>query len=251
MTPRRLAVWSGPRNLSTALMRSFSSRADCVVTDEPLYASYLAATGFEHPGRDEILASQPTDWRCVAAALASGPAPLDRPLWYQKHMAHHMRPEMLDAWLDRLDHVLLVRDPVRVIASYLKVFPTMTLVETGLPWQVRLVEHLRATRGLVPPVVDAADLARDPEGTLRGLCAALDLTWDPAMLRWSAGPHPQDGVWGRHWYAATWRSTGFEPPGDEAPAPPPAVPFLAEAVDLYDRLRRCSSAPIRPTPPSS
>lgn len=245
---RRLAVWSGPRNLSTALMRSFSSRADCVVSDEPFYAAYLAATGFEHPGRAEVLASQPQDWRVVAGNLASGPPPLDRPVWYQKHMAQHMREEMLGPWLDRIDHALLVRHPARVIASYLKVFPTMTLAETGLPWQVRLLEHLEAVRGVRPVVIDAADLRQSPEATLRRLCAGLGLDWDPAMLAWSAGPHPQDGVWASHWYESTWQSTGFEPvAGDEPPLPEPDVPFLAEAVALYDRIRSCSSVAIQPT----
>ena len=139
---RRLAVWSGPRNLSTALMRSFSSRSDCAVSDEPFYAAYLAATGFEHPGRQDVLASQPQDWRRVATAISEGPAPLPRPVWYQKHMAQHMRAEMVGPWLERLDHALLVRHPARVIASYLKVFPAMTLAETGLPWQMRLFAQL-------------------------------------------------------------------------------------------------------------
>lgn len=232
-------------------MRSFSSRRDCVVSDEPFYAAYLAATGFAHPGRDEILASQPTDWRVVAHALSTGEPPLDRPLWYQKHMAHHMRPEMLGDWLDRIDHVMLVRDPARVIASYRRVVPTMTIAETGLPWQARLFAHIRSTRGAAPPVIDAADVARDPEGTLRGLCAALALDWDPAMLHWQAGPHPQDGVWARHWYAATRASTGFAPPVAETEATPPDVPFLAEATALYDELRACSSIPIPPMPRSS
>ena len=247
---RRIAVWSGPRNLSTALMRSFSSRADCVVSDEPLYAAYLVETGLEHPGRAAVLASQPHDWRDVARALSEGPPPLPRPVWYQKHMAQHMRPEMAGGWLDRLDHAFLVRHPARVIASYLKVFPTMTLAETGLPWQVRLLERLR-DRGITPPVVDAADLRADPEPVLRGLCAALGLTWDPAMLRWPAGPHPQDGAWAPHWYAATWRTTGFAPEPPEEEPPRPAVPFLAEALELYDRLRSCSSSATPPTTRSS
>jgi hypothetical protein len=245
---RRLAVWSGPRNLSTALMRSFSARADCVVSDEPFYASYLAATGFEHPGRAEVLASQSQDWREVAEAVSEGPAPLPRPVWYQKHMAQHMREEMLGPWLDRLDHAFLVRHPARVIASYLKVFPSMTLAETGLPWQVRLFEHLLAARGGPPVVIDAADLRTSPETTLRRLCGGLGIAWDSAMLAWPAGPHPQDGVWAAHWYASTWQSTGFEPvTDDEPPLPEPDVPFLTEAVALYDRLRSCSNAATQPT----
>jgi len=245
---RRLAVWSGPRSLSTALMRSFSSRSDCVVSDEPFYAAYLAATGFEHPGRQEVLASQPQDWRHVVRAISEGPAPLERPVWCQKHMAQHMREEMLGSWLARLDHALLVRHPSRVIASYLKVFPTMTLAETGLPWQMRLLEHIEATCGARPVVIDAADLRRSPEATLRRLCAGLGIEWDSAMLSWPAGPHPQDGVWAHHWYEGTWQSSGFEPiAAGEQPLPEPDVPFLAEAVALYERIRSCSSFATQPT----
>jgi hypothetical protein len=236
-------MWSGPRNLSTALMRSFSSRADCVVSDEPFYASYLARTGLDHPGRADVLASQPTDWQDVAEACGAGPPPLPCAVWYQKHMSHHVTPEIAGPWLDGLDHALLIRHPARVIASYLKVWPTMTLQETGLPSQVAIVEHLARTRGIVPPVVDAADLRAAPDPTLRGLCAALDLAWDPAMLHWPPGPHPQDGVWGRDWYASTWGSTGFRPePAEEELGTTPCVPFLDEAVALYDRLRACCNS---------
>jgi len=244
---RRLAVWSGPRNLSTALMRSFSSRGDCVVSDEPFYASYLATTAFDHPGRAEILDSQPQDWRDVAATLSTGPAPLTRPVWYQKQMAQHMREEMIDSWLDQLDHAFLVRHPARVIASYMKVFPSMTLAETGLPWQMRLFQWLRDVRGAPPMVIDAADLQRNPEATLRRLCVGFGLAWDPAMLAWPAGPHPQDGIWAAHWYANTWQSTGFVPITAEPPLPEPDVPFLADAVALYDQLRSCSNAATQPT----
>ena len=245
---RRLAVWSGPRNLSTALMRSFSSRGDCVVSDEPFYAAYLATTGLDHPVREAVLTSQPNAWREVAEQLTRGPAPLDRPVWYQKHMAQHMREEMLGPWLDQLDHAFLVRHPARVIASYRQVFPGMTLAETGLPWQVRLFEYLRQTSGTIPAVIDAADLRRAPAATLRRLCDAFRIEWDSAMLGWPAGPHPKDGVWASHWYAGAWQSTGFEPAADvEPPLPQPDVPFLDEAVALYDQLRSCSNAETPPT----
>lgn len=229
-------------------MRSFSSRADCVVSDEPFYAAYLAAGNLPHPGRAEVLTSQPQDWQLVARQLSEGPAPADRPVWYQKQMAQHMRAEMLGPWLDRLEHAFLVRHPARVIASYLKVFPSMTLAETGLPWQLRLFEHLLAGRGSPPVVIDAGDLRRDPERTLRRLCRGLAIAWDPAMLRWPAGAHPRDGVWGVHWYDGIWRSTGFESPaGDEPPLPEPDVPFLSEAIAMYDALRSCCSDETPPT----
>ena len=243
----RIAMWSGPRNLSTALMRSFSSRADCVVSDEPFYASFLDFTGFDHPGRDEVLASQSRDWQQVAAAVSSGPAPLPQPVWYQKHMAQHMRDEMLGPWVDCLEHVFLVRHPARVIASYLKVRSAMTLADTGLPWQLRLYEYLRQRRGKAPLVIDAVELQQNPEATLKHLCKTLGLSWDPAMLSWPAGPHPQDGVWAPYWYAGTWKSTGFVSPSeDDPPLPRPKVLFLEEAVSLYERLRTCSKSEIQP-----
>jgi hypothetical protein len=261
--PIRVAVWSGPRNLSTALMRSFSSRSDCVVSDEPFYASYLLATGFDHPGRAEVLASQPTDWREVACALAHGPLPArpaaggvdggsapGRSVWYQKHMAQHMREEMLDDWLWSLEHAILVRHPARVIASYRRVVPRMTLEETGLVWQVRLVERLLAAGRPRPVVIDASEVRADPEATLRRLCAGLGIPFEPAMLAWPAGPHPRDGVWAPHWYAGTWNTTGFDT-SPEAPPPDVEAPFLEEALALYDWLRSCSNGPTPPTPTSS
>jgi hypothetical protein len=242
---RRIALWSGPRNLSTALMRSFSSRKDCVVSDEPFYASYLSGNELDHPGREEVIASQPTDWREVARQISAANPPLDRPVWYQKHMAHHMRPEMLGSWLDTLDHAFLIRHPGFVISSYQRVAPTMGLAETGLPWQWRLFNHLKETRGVTPPVIDATQLRQHPEATLQALCAALGLPWDPAMLEWPVGPHPQDGVWARHWYANTWKSTGFEPSLDpEAEPPRIEVPFFDQAVELYELLKsRCLTLP--------
>ncbi len=230
---RRIALWSGPRNLSTALMRSFSSRADCFVSDEPFYAAYLCSNSLDHPGRSAVIASQSTDWRVVANQISAGAPPQSCSLWYQKHMAHHMRAEMMGPWLEALDHAFLIRHPGRVIPSYSSVASAMTLAETGLSWQVHLFKHLRAT----PPVIDADQLRRSPESTLRALCAALGLEWDPAMLHWPAGPHPQDGVWGPHWYANTWASTGFTTDlTPEADPPRPDVPFYDEALDLYHQL---------------
>jgi hypothetical protein len=234
---RRLALWSGPRNLSTALMRAFSSRADCVVSDEPFYASYLSDNHLDHPGREAVIASQPNDWRVVAEELSAGPPPLKRDVWYQKHMAHHMRDEMLGSWLDALDHAILIRHPSFVIKSYSQVTSDMTLAETGLPWQMRLLEHLQGTRPSPPPVIDADQLRRAPEPTLRALCYSLSLDWDPAMLHWPAGPHPQDGVWGSHWYANTWASTGFTIASGSSSEPPPCdAPFYEEALALYKQL---------------
>nr|BFE69803.1 hypothetical protein GCM10020092_031040 [Actinoplanes digitatis] len=173
----RVAMWSGPRNISTAMMRSFGSRADTVVADEPFYAHYLAVTGLDHPGRDAVLASQPNRWQDVAAAL-TGPPLAGAAVYYQKHMAHHLLPGMGRSWLPALTHAFLIRDPAHVVASYARVRGEPTLADLGYPQQA---EIFRAFGG---PVVDAADVLRDPDAVLRRLCAALGLEFDPAMLRW-------------------------------------------------------------------
>lgn len=229
----RIACWSGPRNVSTALMRSFGARSDCAVVDEPLYAAYLADTGKPHPGRDAVMASQPTDWRVVVNQLA-GPIAGGRPHQYQKHMAHHLLPDRVGPWLDGLVHVLLIRDAAEVLSSLLAVFPDAELEDTGLPQQVAL--HDRLGGGL--PVVDGRHLMDRPEPTLRALCDRIGLPFDPAMLSWEAGPRPEDGVWAEHWYAAVWRSTGFEPwQPREIRIPRGKLPVLREAERLVERLR--------------
>ena len=235
--PVRVAMWSGPRNLSTALLRSWESRPDAAVVDEPLYAVYLAATGKDHPGRAAVLAAQPTDWRAVADAL-TGPVPGGAVVWYQKHMAHHLLPHVGRAWLDdpSFRHALLIRDPAAMLVSLDRVTPGPALEDTGLPQQVELFERFAAA-GAPPPVVDAADVLRDPEGVLWALCARLGVPFDPAMLAWAPGPRATDGVWAEHWYGAVERSTGFARPRAEAARVPDRLaPLLAEAEPLYRRL---------------
>jgi hypothetical protein len=204
-------MWSGPRNISTALMRSFGARADTLVVDEPLYAHYLDATGIAHPGRDEILASQPRRWQDVADAL-TGPLPPGVDVYYQKHMTHHLLPGIGREWVGRMTNAFLIRDPAYVVASYAKVRGEPTLADLGYAQQV---EIFRAYGG---PVVDAADLLADPPGVLAKLCGALGIPNDPAMLSWERGRRDTDGVWAPHWYAAVEASTGFA-----APDPTPRV----------------------------
>jgi hypothetical protein len=222
----RLAMWSGPRNVSTALMRSFGSRSDTLVVDEPLYASYLAATGLEHPGRTRILASQPTDWRLVAQAL-TGPLPPGTAVHYQKHMAHHLLPDVSREWLARLTHAYLIRDPRRVVGSYAKVRGEPSLADLGYPQQV---EIFRRHGG---PVVDAAELLRDPAGVLAALCAAVGIGYDPAMLAWEPGRRDTDGVWAPWWYAGVEASTGFAAPDPRPVRVPDRLATLVEAARPY------------------
>jgi hypothetical protein len=226
----RVAMWSGPRNVSTALMRSFGARPDTLVVDEPLYAYYLAATGLDHPGRAEVLAGQPTGWPEVAAHL-TGPLPPDVRVHYQKHMAHHLLPAVGREWLGRLTNAYLIREPAQVVASYAKVRGEPTLADLGYGQQVEL---FRAHGG---PVVDAADLLRDPPGVLARLCGALGIDYQPAMLSWPPGRRDSDGVWAPHWYAAVEASTGFAP-YDPAPVrvPDRLRPLVEQARPYYDEL---------------
>ncbi len=227
IAPIRIAMWSGPRNISTAMMRSFENRPDTVVVDEPFYAAYLAETGLDHPMRDEVLASQPTDWRGVAAALAGE---VDRPIHYQKHMTHHMLPGFGLDWADGCRSAFLIRDPAAVLASYTVKRGEVTLADIGVERQRALFERECDRRGAPPPVVEGRDVLADPRGTLGRLCAALGVAFDDAMLAWPAGPRATDGVWAPAWYDAVERSTGFGPPPADA------------APDLSDDLRRIAEA---------
>ncbi len=206
--PLRIAMWSGPRNISTAMLRAFGNRPDTAVIDEPLYGYYLRQTGLDHPGRDDVIAAQPDDWRAVAERLC-GPVPDDRAVWYQKHMSHHLLPEIKRGWLDRLTNCFLIRDPREVLASYTQVRETVTLADTGLPQQAALFERECERLGAPPPVLDSSDVLRDPARLLGALCAALDLEFTPAMLSWPAGPRTTDGVWSKYWYNSVTDSTGF------------------------------------------
>jgi len=202
-------MWSGPRNISTAMMRSFENRADTTVCDEPLYAHYLRLTGRDHPGAAEIVAECETDWRRVAALL-TGPIPGDATVFYQKHMAHHLLPEVGREWLWGLEHAFLIRDPREMLLSLSKVTPDPGLEDTGLPQQIELFDEVRGRTGRTPPVLDARDVLEDPRGQLSALCAELGLPFDEGMLAWPPGPRESDGVWARYWYDAVERSTGFQ-----------------------------------------
>jgi hypothetical protein len=236
-----IAMWSGPRNISTAMMRAFGQRADCAVSDEPFYACYLQATGLAHPMREEILAAQSTDWRRVAAAL-SGPPPGGAALWYQKHMTHHMIEGFGRDWTDGLVNAFLIREPAAVLASYALKRPDFSLEEIGLPAQAALFERAADRLGRAPPVIDGADVLADPRRALGALCAACGIAFDPAMLAWPPGPRDADGVWAPAWYEAVERSTGFGPPPPRetrlAELPEALKPLAEAAQPLYEKLAR-------------
>ncbi len=206
----RVAMWSGPRNISTALMRSWGNRPDTAVCDEPLYAHYLKATGLDHPGADEVIASQATDWREAVAGLV-GEVPGGKAIYYQKHMTHHLLPEIGRDWFGALTHAFLIREPVEMITSLAKVLAEPDAAATGLPQQVEIFEWVKKETGRTPPVVDSRDVLEDPRGTLGLLCEALGVPFREEMLSWPPGPRETDGVWAKHWYANVEKTTGFQP----------------------------------------
>jgi hypothetical protein len=201
----RLACWSGPRNISTAAMRSWENRPDTEVVDEPLYAWYLAHTGLDHPGRDEVIAAGETDWRRVVESLTR-PWPDGPVVQYQKHMAQHLVPDLPRDWIGSLRNVLLIRDPAEVVSSYLRSRATVTPDDIGILQQLELQVQL----GPTVPVIDSADFLRSPEGYLRWLCSYAGVPFTDAMLSWPAGPRDSDGVWAPYWYHAVLLSTRFE-----------------------------------------
>ena len=235
----RIAMWSGPRNISTAMMRSFENRPDCAVVDEPFYAAYLAETGLDHPMREAVLAAQPQDWRVVADALITDdPAPV----FLQKHMTHHMLPDFGLDWTGACVNAFLIRDPAAVLGSYVERRAEVTLDDIGAVRQRELFEREADRLGRAPPVIEGADVLADPRGMLTQLCAALGIPFREEMLSWPAGRRASDGVWAPAWYEAVERSTGFAAP-ERAALRPPLTDALRRIADQarphYEALAAC------------
>ena len=229
----RIAMWSGPRNISTAMMRAWESRADCAVMDEPFYGAYLAETGLDHPMRDEILAAHATDFAQISADCAQR---ADAPVIYQKHMCQHMIPEAPLDWMAACRHAFLIRPPSEVAASFSRKYPNQTAEDLGFRRQAELYRVASEIDG-PPPVIEARDMLEDPEGMLKALCRALEVPFDPAMLAWEAGPRDSDGIWARHWYQAVESSTGFAEPSPASPCPDALSGVVAECQPYYEQMR--------------
>jgi hypothetical protein len=238
LDPQRIAMWSGPRNLSTAMMYSFAARGDCQVWDEPFYAAYLQKTGMDHPMNDAVIAAGLADPNAVAAACLA-PLNTEQSLFYQKHMTLHMVPEFDRGFMRGLTNVFLIRHPARVIASYAKKREAPELADIGFVQQAELFDEVADWLGHAPLVIDSADIRATPRETLSRLCAALNIPFTDRMLRWPAGPKPFDGVWAPHWYNAVHASTGFDEPEADLPTLSPEFQRLCDqALPHYQRLER-------------
>jgi Sulfotransferase domain len=241
----RVNLWSGPRNVSTALMYAFAQRPDTRVVDEPLYGHYLRLSGADHPGAAEVLAAMDGDGERVVREVVLGPC--DRPVLFLKQMAHHL-VGLGRGFLAATANVLLIRDPAEMLASLAHQLPAPTLGDTGLAAQAQLLAELQGL-GQEPPVLDARELLLDPPGVLAELCRRLGLAFTPAMLAWPAGPRPEDGVWARHWYDGVHRSRGFAPYRPKSdPFPPRLAPLLAACRPHYEALL---ARAIKARPPSA
>jgi hypothetical protein len=203
-------MWSGPRNISTAMMRAWGNRPDTIVIDEPFYAYYLKVTGKEHPGANEVIATGETDWRKVVERL-TGPIPDGKRIFYQKQMTHHLLSEVDREWLAGVTHCFLIRDPREVIVSYIKKQGDPTLQDLGFVQQEEIFDWVRARTGATPPVVDARDVIEDPNRILGLLCDAVGVAFTEAMLSWPSGLRETDGIWAKYWYGEVAKSTSFEP----------------------------------------
>ena len=228
---RRIAMWSGPRNISTAMMRSFSSRPDCFASDEPFYGAFLKESGADHPMRDEVVASMDTDWFRIAEAMAGDP-PDGSPIWYQKQMAHHMVGAVAPDDIRNVTHAFLIRKPSRMVASYARKREEVTAKDLGMRLLREFFDRECDRLGSAPPVVDAADVLAGPARTLSALCKALDIPWTEAMLHWPSGRHPEDGIWAAHWYGRVEASTGFQ--GEVDADPPPLNSHLRKIADACE-----------------
>ena len=233
-----IAMWSGPRNISTAMMYAFGNRADCTAWDEPFYAFSLTTFGNAHPMRDEIIAANDSDWtRLVTRCLA--PPPEGKRVFYQKHMTHHMLEGFDRSWTDGVTNAFLIRSPEKVLASYARKWADVDLKAIGFVEQAEIFDRVADRLGSPPPVIDAEDVLANPCGILAKLCEACAIPFDEAMLSWPPGPKPFDGVWAPHWYESVWRSTGFDAPAKEIPPLEPRLQMIADAArPYYERLRQ-------------
>ena len=234
--PVRLAMWSGPRNISTAMMRSWANRPDTMVCDEPLYAHYLKQTGRKHPGADEVIAAGETNLAKVVVGL-TGPIPQGKTVFYQKHMTHHLLPGMDRSWVSGLTNCFLIRQPREVLTSFIRHVDDPTILDTGYPQQLELFEAVRQWNKKIPPVLDARDVLNNPRGMLSTLCQRVNLTFTESMLAWPPGLRDTDGIWAKYWYKEVETTTSFQPyQSKDRPVPAELTGLVRECESYYEKL---------------
>jgi Sulfotransferase domain len=230
-----IAMWSGPRNISTAMMYSFGNRADCVAWDEPFYGFSLRQRGNDHPMRDEIISANECDWEKLVATCTS---PAAKPVFYQKHMTHHMLEGFDRSFVLKLSNAFLIRSPEQVLASYTQKWSEVSLQDIGFVEQAQIFEMVADHLGYAPPVVESETVLGDAKGKLSKLCAALGIAFDDAMLNWPKGPKSFDGNWAPHWYNAVWQSEGFAAPNKKVVTLAPELQRIADqARPYYEKLK--------------
>ena len=236
LKPNLIAMWSGPRNISTAMMRAFENRPDTEVWDEPFYGCYLQQTGIPHPGAEEVIADQGTDWQQIAHnCTQAGPA--NKPVFYQKHMTMHLLPDMSRSWLREVTNCFLIRSPEQVAASYSAVREDLTLFDLGFVQQAELFDHVIKISGQMPMIIDSKDFLLDPEPMLQTMCHHLSIPFRTEMIAWPAGKRDSDGVWGKYWYDSVWKSTGFAPYQEKQPRlSERAMQVAEEAMPYYEMM---------------
>jgi Sulfotransferase domain len=233
----RIGMWSGPRNISTAMMRAWGNRPDTAVLDEPFYAFYLNTTGKNHPGAAEIVACGETDWSKVVAHLTKEPLPFGKRVLFQKQMTHHLLPEVDRQWIADLVNCFLIRDPRDVILSYIKKNPDPLSEDLGFLQQLKIFNLVREKTKSIPPVIDAKDVLENPNRMLRLLCNALGVEFDPVMLSWPPGLRESDGIWAKYWYGDVMQSTSFRPyKPKEIDLPDPLREIHAQCRECYEQL---------------
>ena len=231
-----LAMWCGPRNISTALMRAWENRSDTFVVDEPLYAHYLNETKLRHEMADEIINYYEDNWEKVVDWL-TGPIPEEKTIFYQKHMCHHMLPNIRFEWLSNVTNCFLIRDPNEMLTSLMKKLPNPTLMDTGLPQQLQIFNYVRETTDETPPVIDSKDVLQNPSGILNALCNRLKIKFSELMLKWPPGIRKSDGIWAKHWYPEVKTTTGWKPfKAKDIKVPEKLETVLADCNKIYEQL---------------
>ncbi|GAA4643782.1 branched chain amino acid aminotransferase [Pontixanthobacter gangjinensis] len=239
----RIAMWSGPRNISTAMMRSFGSRSDCAVSDEPFYGAYLKDSGEPQPMADQIIGDMDCDWDSVASAMR-GPSPDNAAVWYQKHMPHHMVGNVGISDFPDHKHAFLIREPERVIASYAMKRVAVKFEDLRYDRQLEYFKLVKNSASEIPAVIDSTQFLSDPEGHLKLLCSRIGIPWDKAMLAWQRGIKPSDGIWATHWYDKVAASSGFaSEPGRKPKLEGAAAELAEECRPYYDEMREFALTP--------